>query len=99
MSMITGSFRLHIDPSLYAFKWKDAEYITVEYTAAQLAGDKISVITHINAPMYLLGMIVVADKWIELDREVIEAARSHAMDQFRNQQVHPTIMSALAPFI
>lgn len=95
---ITNTFRMHVDPSLYAFKWKDAEYINVTYTA-QKVDEKIIITTDISGPMYLLGMIACCEKWIEFDKEVQSAAKANAERKFDNEQLHPIFKQALAPFI
>lgn len=102
---IENTFKLFIDPSLYAFKWKDAEYVDVYYKAHKTLNGNVIVTTEVKAPMYLLGMIVVAGQWDEFNKHVQKAATANATGVFDGEvppvdnNVHPTIMQAIAPHI
>lgn len=98
MCTITGNFKMHVDASLFAFKYKEAQYVEVKYQAQKDSQGMIHVVPDVSGPMYLLGMIVIAGKWYEFSREVEKAAIANA-EKRDVSNIHPTIASALAPFI
>lgn len=98
MKQITGSFKMHVDASLFAFKYKDAQYVEVNYKAQKDSKGLIYVAPDVSGPMYLLGMIVIADKWYEFSREVEKAAIANA-EKRDACNIHPTIRRGYGPVL
>jgi hypothetical protein len=94
---IKKTFRYHVDASLFAFKWADAQYIDVEYCATKGADGLVVVVTNISGDPSLLGMIAVHDNWLRMLASVKDAAVSNAGKYFNN--VHPTILQSILPHI
>lgn len=96
----TGQFDFHVDAEYYGFQWAEDMYITVDYTAIKDNGQVVASVNKISATPWLIGSIAIRGNWIFVDKEIVAAAQDHAEKEFnRNIQVHPTIASALAPFI
>lgn len=99
MKTITKTFKLHVDPSLYNFRWTEAQYVDVTYKAGITDSGHVVAAADVSGPMYLLGMIACAGKWVEFNKEVESAAVANATPLLNNQHVNETVMSALAPHI
>lgn len=75
-------FQLHIDPSLYGFKFSDAQYATVKYSTMK-ENDKISVtVFYIGMGPALLIAITDRGKLAQ----VAEAAAKANAEQFWKEQ-------------
>lgn len=106
--MINEQFDFHVDAKYYGYQWTEALYITVSYSALK-DGDKIiSSIDTITVEPWLMGSIITHGYWMTVNKEMIEAAQDKAAKEFNKQgaadnamlkNIHPTIASALAPFI
>lgn len=108
--MINDQFDFHVDAKYYGYQWTESLYITVSYSALK-DGDKIiSSIDVITAEPWLIGSIITHGYWLTVNKEMVEAAQDKAVKEFNKQvaaddgnamlkNVHPTIASALAPFI
>lgn len=96
--MTTREFQLHIDPSLYGFKFKDANYATVKYVTIK-EGDNINV--HVfDISMGPLLYCAITDRE-KLVREAEVAAKQNAQ-AYWNQQPHQVmtgIIQGFGPFI
>lgn len=99
MKTVTNTFKLHIDPSLYNFRWTEAQYVDVTYKAGITDNGHVAAAADVSGPMYLLSMIACAGKWVEFNKEVEAAAIANATPLLNNQHVDKTIMGALAPHI
>jgi hypothetical protein len=97
--IVTNTFKMPVDASLYSFNWKGAEEVEVTYNAKKIDNGQIVVAPDIKAPMYLLGMIVLSGKWEEFRKEVENAAIHNATPLLNNQHVDETMLQAIAPFI
>lgn len=98
MTPITQKFQYHVDAALYGYRWEGAQYIEVEYCATKNGDQVITTVTNVSAPPYLFGMIVIQQNWLQLISGIEDAARANAVKYFKSN-VHPTIMSAIAPHI
>ena len=96
----TGQFDFHVDPKYYGFQWTEAIYITVDYSAIKQDDGIVASVNKISAAPWLIGSINMRGNWMFVDKEMTAAAQDHAEKEFsRSIQIHPTIASALAPFI
>lgn len=96
--MIKNTIEFHVDAKHFNYMWKDAMYITVQYTTWKEEGRIKFTIDNITAPPFLIGSIVLHGNWWAVDVEINAAVQANAEFEFA-KQVHPTIASALAPFI
>lgn len=99
MKTITNTFKLHVDPSLYNFRWTDAQYVDVTYNAGITDNGHVVAAADVSGPMYLLGMIACAGKWIEFNKEVEAAAIANATPLLNNQHVDETVMNAIVAYV
>lgn len=97
MNPIKKTFRYHVDASLFAFKWKDGQYIEVEYCANKANGSIVATVTNVSAAPYLIGMIILHNNWMLLMAGIEQAARDHAAKEYKNN-VDPMVMDAIKPF-
>lgn len=97
--MIKHTIDFHVDAKHFNYMWTDAMYITVQYMARKEEGRIKFTIDNITAPPFLIGSIVLHGNWWTVDVEINAAVTDHAEKEFANGQVHPTIMSAIAPHI
>lgn len=96
--MTTREFQLHIDPSLYGFKFKDANFATVRYGTLK-QGDNIEVIVYgIETGPTLLCAITDREKLV---REAEVAAKKNAKAYWDGQPAEylTGIINKFAPFI
>jgi hypothetical protein len=97
---ITGDYQFYVDPMYYGFQWTEAMYITVQYSAIKEGDSVVASANAITAAPWLLGSINMRGNWMAVDKEITTATQVHAEKEFaRNNQVHDTIMEAIAPFI
>ena len=94
--IIKDKFKYHVDASLFAFKWPEAQYIEVEYCASRNGKDIMVAVTNISGDPYLLGMIAVNNNWIALMNGMTAAATDHAGKELN--PVDPIVMKSIAPF-
>jgi hypothetical protein len=96
--MITLEFQLHIDPSLYGFKFKDANYATVKYGTEKVGDNIIVAVSGIELGPTLLIAITDRERLI---REAEAAARNNAEAYWENRpaDVMTGIISGFAPYI
>lgn len=96
--MHTLEFQLHIDPSLYGFKFKDANYATVKY-GTEKVGDNILVEVYgIEQGPTLYCAITDRERLV---RDAEAAARSNAEAYWAGQpaEVLTGIIKGFAPYI
>lgn len=96
--MTTREFQLHIDPSLYGFKFKDANYATVRYGTLK-QGDSIEVVVYsIETGPTLLCAITDREKLVS---EAEQAAKKNAQEYWSRQphEVFTEIIKDFAPHI
>lgn len=94
--VLKDKFQYHVDASLFAFKWPEAQYIEVEYCATKDARGVTVAVTNISADPYLLGMIAVNNNWIALMNGMTDAAKDIAGKELN--PVDPIVMKSIAPF-
>jgi hypothetical protein len=90
MTTITGKFSFHVDANFFAFKWADAQYIDVDYSAANFDGKTAVCVMNITAAPHLLGMIIIHNNWMPLMKAIEDAARHSAEEYFSEQKPHET---------
>jgi hypothetical protein len=96
--MITREFQLHIDPSLYSFKFSGANYATVKYSTDKV-GDNISVdVFAIEQGPLLFCAITDRERLV---REAEAAAKKNAIEYWEKQphEVFEGIVKRFAPYI
>jgi hypothetical protein len=96
--MTTREFQLHIDPSLYGFKFKDANYATIKYGTDKV-GDNIEVIVFaIQLSPTLLCHITDREKLV---RDAETAAKTNAEAYWSGQpaEFFTGIFKGFAPHI
>jgi hypothetical protein len=96
--MITREFQLHIDPSLYGFKFSGANYATVKYSTNKV-DDNISVdVFSIEQGPLLFCAITDRERLV---REAEAAAKKNAIEYWSNKpiDVFETLIKAFAPHI
>ena len=80
--MTTLEFQLHIDPSLYSFKFNDAQYATVSYATSKVR-DSIEVIVFgIQLGPSIFCLVTDREKLVA---EAESAAKKHAEKYWREQ--------------
>jgi hypothetical protein len=96
--MTTLEFQLHIDPSLYGFKFKDANYATVKYGTEKVGENIIVEVSGIELGPTLL--IAITDRE-RLVRDAEAAARGNAQAYWENRpaDVMTGILTGFAPYI
>jgi hypothetical protein len=96
--MTTLEFQLHIDPSLYGFKFADDNYATVSYGTMRWGHDIIVEVYGIEMGPTLL--IAITDRE-RLVRDAEAAARGNAKDYWDNRpaDVMTGILTGFAPYI
>lgn len=101
MRTVTNTFKLHVDPSLYNFRWTEAQYVDVKYKAGITDNGHVVAATDVSAPMYLLGMISCSGNWMEFNKEVEAAAIAHATPLLKkaDADVLIDIVKGFAPHI
>lgn len=95
----TGEFKCFIDAMYYGFQWKEAQYITVEYSALKRDNEVVASVQTVKAQPWLIGSITIRGNWMEVSKHIEAAAQDHAEKEFGNSHVDKTIMSAIAPHI
>lgn len=107
---ISGKFAFHVDPMYYGFQWTEAQYITVDYTALKREGSVVASVYSIASVPWLIGSITMRGNWMQVDKEITEAAQDAAVKEFKKigeaegisqmlSGIHPTMASAIAPHI
>lgn len=97
---IARCFDFHVDAKHFNFQWSEAMYITVKYSVLKRGDDVVVSVYEISGAPWLITSIAMRGNWMIVDKEIIAAAQDHATKEFgRNSNVHPTIMSAIAPHI
>jgi hypothetical protein len=96
--MTTLEFQLHIDPSLYGFKFKDANYATVKYGTEKVGLNMIVEVFGIEMGPLLYCAISDRERLVA---EAEAAARKNAR-AYWNDQANPLITEIIrgfAPYI
>jgi hypothetical protein len=93
-----SQFDFHVDAKYFNFQWSEAMYINVKYSALKRGNDVVVSVYEISGAPWLISSIAMRGNWMFVDKEIIAAAQDHAEKAFGGQ-VHPTIMSAIAPHI
>jgi hypothetical protein len=98
--ILPNTFQFHVDASYYGFQWPGDQYIEVEYSAIVNKGvvGPVSV-TSVKGTPYLMASIGIHNSWVDVNKEITEAAKDHAQKEFGNDHVHPVMMTAIAPHI
>lgn len=96
--MTTLEFQLHIDPSLYGFKYSDANYATVKYGTEKVGENIIVAVSGIELGPTLL--IAITDRE-RLVRDAESAARKNAQVYWENRphEIFDGIIKGFAPYI
>jgi len=95
---MTLTFQLHIDPSLYGFKFTGANYATVTYNTEKVFNNITVDVFGIELGPSLLCAIT---DWEKLVSEAEAAARKNAKEYWQNQPAEfaKSIIKGFAPFI
>jgi len=95
--MHTLEFQLHIDPSLYGFKFKDANYATVKYGTEKIGDNIIVAVSGIELGPTLLVAITDRERLV---RDAEAAARGNAEVYWGNRphEIFDGILKSFAPF-
>lgn len=97
---LTGEFKLFVDPMYYGYQWTEAQYVTIEYTAAKRGNDIGAAAQNVKGQPWLIGSIAVRNNWMEFSREIDAATLDHATKHFnRNSHVNETILGSIAAHI
>jgi hypothetical protein len=96
--MITREFQLHIDPSLYGFKFTGANYARVSYGTMRIGDNILIEISGIQLGPTLL--IAITDRE-RLVRDAEAAARNNSQEYWAGQpaDVLTGIIKGFAPYI
>jgi len=92
-----SSFDFHVDPKHFNFIYTEPMYIHVKYSALK-QNSEIGIVCKVNADMYLISAIVLQNNWVQVDKEIREAAQ-HNAELYMNNPVDRIIMDAIAPHI
>lgn len=95
--MTTREFQLHIDPSLYGFKFNNANYATVKYGTEKIGENIIVEVYGIEQGPTLYCAITDRERLV---RDAEAAARSNALEYWENKpaDVMMKILRDFAPF-
>lgn len=98
VAMTTNEFQLHIDPSLYGFKFTGANYATVRYVTDRVANNISVDVIEIGIGPVLL--IAITDRE-RLVREIEAAAKNNAEEYWANHATETVqkIVRLFAPHI
>ena len=97
--MTTNEFQLHIDPSLYGFKFTGANYATVKYGTDRFLNNITVEVFGIEMGPMLLCAITDREKLVA---EAEAAARKNAQEYWNNNLVADmvnSIITCFAPYI
>jgi len=95
---MTLSFQLHIDPSLYGFKFTGANYATVSYNTDKFLNNITVDVFGIELGPSLLCAITDQEKLVS---EAEAAARKRAVQYWKDQDIDilKDIIKGFAPYI
>lgn len=96
--MTTNEFQLHIDPSLYGFKFTGANYATVKYGTEKFLKNITVEVFGIEISPLLLSAITDREKLVH---EAEAAARKNAVQYWKDQDrdIIKDILKGFAPHI
>lgn len=95
---MTREFQLHVDPSLYNFKFTGANYITVRYHTEKVGKSIYVEVFELGIGPIMYGAIADKEKVI---RDAESAARQNAETYWNDQPAEfmTSIIKGFAPFI